>query len=210
MQKSEGRRTISRSVRRTVLLLGMLLVLVPGSAIAASPTVVPTAPLAASSANSGGFVVGAPTALAPSSVSGGGSGVGAPAALAPSATPNDSSTGRCNGWFDQAVSNVYFHTVGYRLYWDFYLTTPAQGFLGSPVEVTMPQAQINSRPINPPYGPHIQPSSYDFHASIQNFSYIGGGSSAIQPGEKLWMFWDIYSLDGSGNAAWRSISCTII
>jgi hypothetical protein len=171
----------------------MLFLCVPASAIAASPNATAPPP------NGGGFVTGASLP----------SGNGAPV-LSPGASPFNAATGRCNDWFDQAVSNVYFHTVGYRLYWDFYLTTAAQGDLGSPVEVTMPQAQVNGRAIQPPYSPHTEASSYDFHSSIQNYNFLGGGSSAIKEGDKLWMFWDIYSLDGSGNAAWRSISCTVI
>jgi hypothetical protein len=38
---------------------------------------------------------------------------------------------------------------------------------------------INYKAIQPPYSPHVEVSSYDFHSSLQNFNYIGGGSGAI-------------------------------
>ena len=105
-------------------------------------------------------------------------------------------------------SNVYFYMSGKRLYWDFYLTPYAWDWLGDEVYATMPQAQLNGRAINPPYGPHREVVTYDFHSSILTYQHIGGGAGTIKRGDRLWMFWEfIGSIPGHG--AWRAISCKI-
>ena len=106
------------------------------------------------------------------------------------------------------MSSVYFYSSGGRLYWDFYLTTTSWAWLGDTVYAEMPQVQVNGRAINPPYGPHNELVTYDFHSSIYGYQFIGGGSGTIRSGNSLWMYWEFLgSIPGHG--AWRSISCRI-
>jgi hypothetical protein len=179
-------------LRRVAALVGCIALLAPASALANGAHATATAATNPLLNGGGGFA----TTSSP--------------VLAPPASPATPATGYCDGRFPNDVSNIDFSYSGYRLNWDFYLTTASQGFLGSPVEVTMPQAKVNGVAIQPPYGPHTEPNSYDFHSSLLNYNKLGGGSGTIQPGDTLYMYWDIYSFDGSGNAAYRYVNCRSI
>lgn len=115
----------------------------------------------------------------------------------------------CQGAFYNVVSNVYFRMLSGRLNWDFYLTHEARALLGSPVTVSMPFALINGRAINPPYGPHTRPNTYDFHATMRTYTFIGDGTHTIRAGDKLTMYWLIIGSPSSGKGAYRYITCRI-
>jgi hypothetical protein len=153
----------------------------------------------------GGVPAAASTAGA---VSGGGfTGTGAPSAVTP-VVPLTPSDHWCTGWWRNSVANVYFYKSGSRLNWDFYLTPASWDWLGANVYAEMPQAQLNGRAINPPYGPHNEVVTYDFHSSILNYQFIGGDGGTIKSGDYLWMYWEFLG-SNPGHGAWRSIGCWI-
>jgi hypothetical protein len=94
-----------------------------------------------------------------------------------------------------------------RLYWDFYLTHTAQATLGPVVTVTMPFAFVNGLAINPPYGPHVEPSTYDFHGSMDVITFIGGGTRNIATGDIVTFFWLVMGAGGRG--AYRYLTCSV-
>ncbi|MBV9943412.1 MAG: hypothetical protein JO262_14910 [Solirubrobacterales bacterium] len=149
------------------------------------------------------------TALVPQNA-GGYIGPGAPTApgAPPQAVPNTPSDHWCTGWWRNRVANVYFYKSGGRLFWDFYLTPASWDWLGAEVYAEMPQAQLNGRAINPPYGPHNEPVTYDFHASIYRYNFLGGGGGTIKRGDYLWMYWEFLG-SNPGHGAWRSVGCWI-
>ncbi len=126
-----------------------------------------------------------------------------------SETPSTPKNGQCAGTWGNVVANVVFQrakTGG--LAWGFFLTKVARGKLGAVVEVTMPTATINSRPINPPYSPHTQSSGYNFHSSLNYYTFIGSRTKhAIKTGDKLLLYWVIFGSSDEG--AYRYVRCTI-
>lgn len=54
----------------------------------------------------------------------------------------------------------------------------------------MGEAIINYYKINPPYAPHTQPSSYDFHGSIYYYNRLGSSARFnIRRGDRLSFTW---------------------
>jgi hypothetical protein len=80
-------------------------------AVSQAATAAAAAPATARGENQGAFI-----------------GSGAPSEATPG-TPNTPSNFLCTGWWNNAVSNVYFYSTGARLNWDFYFTNAAQEFL---------------------------------------------------------------------------------
>ncbi|MEV6024274.1 hypothetical protein [Streptomyces sp. NPDC052036] len=73
-----------------------------------------------------------------------------------------------------------------RLTWSFRLTAAAKKDLGSLVNVSMPQAFVSGYEINPPYGPHTRPSTYDFRSSIKGYQRKGkSGRAATSPSRPM-------------------------
>ncbi len=126
-----------------------------------------------------------------------------------SETASTPKNGQCAGTWGNVVANVVFQrakTGG--LAWGFFLTKVARGKLGAVVEVTMPTATINNRAINPPYSPHTQSSGYNFHSSLNYYTFIGSRTRhVIKTGDKLLLYWVIFGSSGEG--AYRYVRCTI-
>ncbi len=130
---------------------------------------------------------------------------------------------QCRGTWSNQVSNVYFRRGGFtgKLIWDFYFTKKAEEILGSAVAVDMPVALMNGSPINPPYGLHGEPVTYDFHASMLTYQPIGqnnpllpapGINPTIKTGDVLTMEW--YAIGSNSTpddlvGAYRYITCSI-
>ena len=160
---------------------------------------------------SGGVTGSPPIIVGPINPGNGGS-IHAPGVSEPSVaavTPNSTSNGLCSGWWYWPTANVYFWTAsGGTLNWDFYLPATAQGELGPFVTVSMPYAYVNGKPINPPYAPHYEPSSYDFHSSMRNYQYIPGpAGGTVKSGDVLTFYW--WMAGSSGTDADRYITCTM-
>ena len=122
--------------------------------------------------------------------------------------PETPGNGLCTGKWPNVVSNVFYKrgTSG-RLYWDFYLTKTAIAKLGPEVTVDMTYASINGKAINPPYGPHTERATYDFHASLLNYGKIGGGSGTIKTAENIEFIWFIAG--SKGTDAYRYTFCKV-
>lgn len=94
-----------------------------------------------------------------------------------------------------------------RLNWGFQLTQEARAYLGPLVTVSIPYAALNGRPILSPYSPHFRWSGYDFHGSLNDVNFVGGGRDTIVVGDRLSLLWFIRSLNG--RYAHRFITCRI-
>lgn len=117
--------------------------------------------------------------------------------------------GLCTGTWNHAVSAVQFQrATGGTLAWGFWFTTQAITILGPTVTVSMPYAYVNGAAINPPYQPHTQGTGYNFHGSLNNYQFIGGGSGTIQTGNNVTFYW--YAIGSRPNsAADRYITCQV-
>jgi hypothetical protein len=123
-------------------------------------------------------------------------------------TPSSSSNSLCDGWWYHPVANVNFYKSDGKLQWHFYLTVLAQGELGPFVTVSIPFAYVNGLPINPPYAPHFEPSSYDFHSSMLNYQYIPGpGGGTLHSGDVVTLYWNMQGSTGQG--AYRYLNCQV-
>lgn len=136
-----------------------------------------------------------------------GTGVAAPAS-------SSASVPHCKGEFKHAVSNVKFARMpNGRLTWSFKLTAATRKNLGSLVNVSMPQAFVSGYEINPPYGPHTKPSTYDFHSSIKGYQRKGkkwkGRNFTIKTNDEISFFWLIKSISHPKSGAYRTITCKV-
>jgi hypothetical protein len=124
-------------------------------------------------------------------------------------SPSTPKNGQCAGAWGNSVATVVFQrakTGG--LAWAFKLTRVAIEKLGPVVEVTMPTATLNNKAINPPYSPHTQSSTYNFHSSLYYYQYIGSGAKhVIKTGNTILLYWVIFGSTGEG--AYRYVRCTI-
>jgi hypothetical protein len=127
------------------------------------------------------------------------------AALSP-ATPGN---GLCTGTWTNVVANVTFQrSKNGSLTWGFKLTRVAIGKLGAIVEVTMPTATVAGHAINPPYSPHTEPSTYNFHGSLYRYNRIGSSHVyTLATGNKILLYWVIFG--ETGTDAYRYIRCTV-
>lgn len=119
----------------------------------------------------------------------------------------------CNQVFYHSVSTVPMQiaNVGgdYRsLMWGFNLTSTTKELLGPIVTVSMPSATINDRPINPPYAPHTESVTYNFHGSLKNYQYIGG-SYTLKKGDIVNLNWLITKTSDPSKEAYRYIRCQV-
>ncbi|MEU3422439.1 hypothetical protein AB0F39_28445 [Streptomyces murinus] len=120
----------------------------------------------------------------------------------------------CKGGLKHAVSDVRFARMpNGRLTWSFRLTATAKKKLGSLVNVSMPQAFVSGYEINPPYGPHTKPSSYDFHSSVKGYQRKGkkwkGRNFTIKTNDEISFFWLIKSISHPKSGAYRTITCKV-
>ncbi len=135
--------------------------------------------------------------------------------LAPSgsrAAINPDNVGPCAGSFSGSYNNGDFYIQSGRLNWDFYFNVGTQLDLAGDVTVTMPNAWINGSAINPPYQAHIEPSWYDFHASMRTYQWIGrSGGGTITPGQTLTMnwLWTGVNIDGDTVIGGAGVQCKI-
>jgi hypothetical protein len=122
--------------------------------------------------------------------------------------PKTPRNGLCTGEWANGISDVFYKrgTSG-RLYWDFYLTKTAIAELGPTVVVDMTFASVNGKAINPPYGSHAARATYDFHASLLNYGFIGGGHGTIKTGDNIDFIWFISG--SSGAKAYRYTFCKV-
>lgn len=130
---------------------------------------------------------------------------GPPAMLSPATLRN----GLCTGTWTNVVANVTFQRSrnGY-LAWGFKLTRVAIGKLGGVVEVTMPTATVNGHAINPPYRPHTELSTYNFHGSFYRYDRTGSKHEyTLATGDKILFYWVIFG--DTGSDAYRYIRCTV-
>ncbi|MCH1627410.1 hypothetical protein [Fredinandcohnia quinoae] len=65
------------------------------------------------------------------------------------------------------------------LQWGFRIKESARTKFGSQVKVELKTARVNNKDINPPYAPHTNSPSYNFHGSMKNYQFkgIGGGGT---------------------------------
>jgi hypothetical protein len=121
------------------------------------------------------------------------------------ATPRN---GLCTGTWTNVVSNVFFQRSKQgTVAWGFKLTKVAIEKLGPVVTVSMPFAYVNGKAITPPYRPHTEPSTYNFHGSIFRYHRIGDGNHTIATGNKLTLYWLI--VGDTGTDAYRYITCKV-
>lgn len=116
----------------------------------------------------------------------------------------------CRGaFYGYRVLSVWFKRGLYgRLYWDVYLTKLARSTFGYEVLVTMPWADVNGRAIDPPYGPHLRHSSYDFHGSMDTFGWRwASGGGRIRTGDYLTLQWNVSGITGQQGG--RYVFCRV-
>ncbi len=114
----------------------------------------------------------------------------------------------CSGAWVSEVSTVTFQRAPEgTLAWGFRLSNQARALLGVVVTVTMPFAYVNGRPVSPPYGPHMEENTYNFHGSMNNYQLIGGGRGALQTGDQVTFFWHLRGSTDTG--AYRFIVCHV-
>jgi len=210
-----GKRLVSVSVVATLLAVASAISISPAAAVAQDSS--PTA-----SQSAGPFICtyapGQAGAIA-AKIS-----AGVPLATACSETGSTSPTGSqapaintapglCAGAFQGSVTHGDFNIISGKLDWDFYfnfdivLDTPFN------VTMTMPNAWVDGSAINAPYAPHIQPASYDFHASMLNYQWIGtSGGGTLRPGNVLTLSW-AWNRFSSSRDSWviggAGVSCTV-
>lgn len=146
---------------------------------------------------------------APASAAAGARQAAAPGSIRSSATPQTSANGLCTGTFTNKVANVPFQrSKAGSLTWGFKLTKIAIEKLGPVVTVSMPTATVNGKAINPPYTPHTEVSTYNFHSSLWKYQIIGQrGTHELGTGNKVLLYWVIIGSTGEG--AYRYIRCTV-
>ena len=72
----------------------------------------------------------------------------------------------------------------------------------------MSTATVNGKAINPPYQPHTEVSTYNFHGSLWKYQIIGQrGTHTLATGNKVLLYWVI--IGSSGEGAYRYIRCTV-
>jgi hypothetical protein len=121
------------------------------------------------------------------------------------ATPKN---GLCTGTFTNVVSNVIFQrSKNGSLTWGFKLTKRAIAELGAIVTVSMPTATVNGHAINPPYEPHTEVSTYNFHGSLYRYNRFGKHVYTLATGNKIFFYWVIEG--ETGTDAYRYIRCTV-
>ena len=122
--------------------------------------------------------------------------------------PKTPRNGLCTGEWANGISDVFYKRgASGRLYWDFYLTKTAIAKLGPAAIVDMPFASVNGKAINPPYGSHAARATYDFHASLLKYGFIGGGYGTIKTGDKIDFIWFITG--STGAKAYRYTFCKV-
>ncbi|MGW4423346.1 hypothetical protein [Streptosporangium sp. NPDC004631] len=179
---------------------------VTGGTAHADPTPAPAAvaapPITDETANTGGFL----TVTADTTEAQIAERVAMHAAEVHALTP---ANGLCTGTWNHPVSAVQFQRApGGTLAWGFWFTTQAKAALGPVATVSMPFSYVNGRSINPPYRPHTQSSGYNFHGSLRNYQFTGGGGGTIQTGNNVTFYW--YAVGSRpGSAADRYITCKV-
>jgi hypothetical protein len=114
----------------------------------------------------------------------------------------------CVGAWTSEVSTVTFQRAPEgTLAWGFKLSNQARALLGPVVTVTMPYSYVNGRPISPPYSPHMEENTYNFHSSMNHYRLIGGGGGSLQTGDRVTFFWLIRG--STDTAAYRLILCQV-
>lgn len=119
----------------------------------------------------------------------------------------------CSQVFNHSVSAVPMQvttvTGDYRaLTWGFNLTSASIVLLGPAVIVSMPSATVNDQSINPPYAPHTQAATYNFHGSLKNYSTLGG-SYTLKKGDIVNLNWLITKVSDPSKGAYRYIRCQV-
>jgi hypothetical protein len=125
--------------------------------------------------------------------------------------------GNPNAWHYGTYANAYFQRASfgsgdYGEQWDLYLTSGARSDLGSPVKVSIAYTYVNGVAANPPYAPHTEVNTYDFHSSMSNWVPIGQTHPTpidLHLGNNLTIYWNISSTNGSGLTGYLYLSCTI-
>jgi hypothetical protein len=124
-------------------------------------------------------------------------------------SPRTPSDFLCTGTWNHEVSTVNFQRApAGTLQWGFWLTNNLKAQIGPVATVSMPLAYVNDRPIYPAYQPHTRESSYNFHASLNNYNFIAGGSGTIQTGDKVTLYWFIQGANPNVKAN-RYITCAV-
>jgi hypothetical protein len=131
----------------------------------------------------------------------------------PAPPPPDDGIPSCSRTFYHEVSTVPMQVANaggdYRsLMWGFNLTTATASLLGPTVTVSMPAATINGRTINPPYAPHTEPATYNFHGSLKNYQYIGG-SYTLKKYDVVYFNWLVKSVKDPTKGAYRYVKCRV-
>ncbi|MGH7667256.1 MAG: hypothetical protein ACREN1_08120 [Candidatus Dormibacteria bacterium] len=127
------------------------------------------------------------------------------------------SASACSGWFyntPDASIQMFTDDLGagnYGLTWNFYLNSAAKDKLGSPVVVSMSYGLVNGTGINPPYAPHREAYTYNFHSSMGGYTYLGvrdPSTHYLRAGNTVQYYWNIASTDGRGDG-YAIMTCTV-
>lgn len=123
------------------------------------------------------------------------------------ASASGSSLDPCRGVWPQTHSTVNFRrSLDGTPSWGLKLTAAGKRLLGPVVLVSMPFAFVNGRAINPPYAPHLESDSYDYHGSFNVYQLFDGGSGTLKTGDKVTLYW---YLDSHTGMAQRYITCEV-
>ncbi|MFB5762750.1 hypothetical protein [Paenibacillus medicaginis] len=135
--------------------------------------------------------------------------------IEPFAEDPDDGIPACQGTFYNEVSNIPVQVANAggdnrSLAWGFNLTPTARTLLGSTVIVSMISATVNGNSINPPYVPHTNTSTYNFHGSLKNYNYIGqSGGGTLKKNDTVYFYWTITSVKDPKVGAYRYIRCRV-
>jgi hypothetical protein len=121
---------------------------------------------------------------------------------------NAASIDLCVGAWTNVTSTVTIQRApDGTLAWGFRLSRKAMALLGPVVTVSMPFALVNGRPIAPPYAPHTEENTYNFHSSMNNYQFIGGGGGALQTGDLVAFYWGMRGT--TDTAAFHFMICQV-
>ncbi|MER2109250.1 MAG: hypothetical protein ABS949_20200 [Solibacillus sp.] len=122
----------------------------------------------------------------------------------------DSCVGKFYGVDGDATATVQVAKSGTSrtLQWGLVLNPSAQSQYGSEVKTTLTTARVAYADINPPYTPHTEEPSYNFHGSLKNYQFLGkSGGGTLKVGDRVFL---LFILKGSNGAQDKvEINCTV-
>jgi len=118
---------------------------------------------------------------------------------------------KCEGSKPTPAVVIYLIEDPHRLEWHLSITPYEEEHLGPIVTVWIALAGVNYYQINPPYSPHSEDVSYDFHGSLTSYTYLKStkkrGGGILKRGDNVFLYWDFASVSRPGDIAWAYIDC---